>query len=119
MDCFQKISKPELTTTIVEIAAQYFGIENGEEKCVLQSFFDFYSTLVGMRATIDAYDLTKSGFANDLEDCAQIYWSVENYGGMQDDDLRKFLDRASVKMKEKVVNAFSKLSEKQDHCDKR
>mgnify|MGYP001106643633 CR=1 FL=1 len=51
------------------------------------------STLVGMRATIDAYDLTKSGFANDLEDCAQIYWIVENYGGMQDDDLRKFLDR--------------------------
>lgn len=51
------------------------------------------STLVGMRAAIDAYDLTRSGFANDLEDCAQIYWLVENYGGMQDDDLRKFLDR--------------------------
>ena len=51
------------------------------------------STLVGMRAAIDAYDLTRSGFANDLEECAQIYWLVENYGGMQDDDLRKFLDR--------------------------
>lgn len=45
MDCFQKISKPELTTTIVEIAAQYFGIENGEEKCDLQSFFDFYASV--------------------------------------------------------------------------
>lgn len=51
------------------------------------------STLVGMREAIDAYDLVKSGFANDMTDCAQIYWIVENYGGMNDDDLKKFLDR--------------------------
>ena len=51
------------------------------------------STLVGMRAAIDAYDLTMSGFANDLQECAQIYWLVENYGGMNDNDLRKFLDK--------------------------
>lgn len=51
------------------------------------------STLVGMRDAIDAYDLVKSGFANDMADCAQIYWIVENYGGMTDDDLKEFLDR--------------------------
>lgn len=51
------------------------------------------STLVGMREQIDAYDLVKSGFANDMTDCAQVYWIVENYGGMTDDDLREFLDR--------------------------
>ena len=38
------------------------------------------STLVGMRDAIDAYDLISSGFANDLQDCAQVYWIVENYG---------------------------------------
>ena len=54
------------------------------------------STLVGMREAIDAYDLINSGFANDLQDCAQIYWIVENYGGMEDDDLRQFLDRLKL-----------------------
>lgn len=54
------------------------------------------STLVGMREAIDAYDLVKSGFANDMTDCAQIYWIVENYGGMTDDDLARFLDRLKL-----------------------
>lgn len=54
------------------------------------------STLVGMREAIDAYDLILSGFANDLSDCAQIYWIVENYGGMEDDDLAQFLDRLKL-----------------------
>ena len=51
------------------------------------------STLVGMRQAIDSYDLIRSGFANDLTDCAQIYWLVSNAGGMDDADLQKFLDR--------------------------
>ena len=54
------------------------------------------STLVGMQEAIDAYDLILSGFANDLSDCAQIYWIVENYGGMTDDDLAQFLDRLKL-----------------------
>lgn len=54
------------------------------------------STLVGMRAAIDAFDLIRSGFANDLTDCAEIYWILENYGGMKDDDLRRFLDRLKL-----------------------
>lgn len=51
------------------------------------------SDLVGMRSKIDAYDLVKSGFANDLEDCAQIYWIIGNALGMTDEDLAKFRDR--------------------------
>ena len=51
------------------------------------------STLVGMREAIDSYDLIQSGFANDLTDCAQIFWLVENYGGMEDEDLAEFLER--------------------------
>lgn len=54
------------------------------------------STLVGMRQAIDSYDLIRSGFANDLTDCAQIYWLVSNAGGMDDADLQKFLDRLKV-----------------------
>lgn len=51
------------------------------------------SDLVGMRSKIDAYDLVKSGFANDLNDCAQIYWIIGNAMGMSDDELAKFRDR--------------------------
>lgn len=51
------------------------------------------SALVGVREGIDAYDLVKSGFANDVRDCAQIYWLVENAGGMEDSDLERFRDR--------------------------
>ena len=54
------------------------------------------SDLVGMRSKIDAYDLVKSGFANDLEDCAQIYWIIGNAIGMTEDDLSKFRDRMKL-----------------------
>lgn len=51
------------------------------------------SELVGIREGIDCYDLIKSGFANDLEDAATFYWTLENCGGMQDKDLAKFIQR--------------------------
>jgi len=49
--------------------------------------------LDGKRESIDAYDLIKSGFANDLDDASQIYWTIQNAGGMDDIDLVKFLER--------------------------
>jgi len=51
------------------------------------------SELVGIREQIDAYDLIKSGFANDLDDASQIYWTIQNAGGMDDIDLVKFVER--------------------------
>ena len=51
------------------------------------------STFIGMREQIDAYDLIKSGFANDLDDVNQIYWILQNAGGMDDVDLKKFVER--------------------------
>lgn len=51
------------------------------------------STLVGMKASIDAYDLVHSGFANDLTDVAQVYWLINNAAGMGDDDIKLFRDR--------------------------
>ncbi len=54
------------------------------------------SDLVGMRSKIDAYDLVKSGFANDLEDCAQIYWIIGNALGMDDGSLAQFRDKLKL-----------------------
>lgn len=50
------------------------------------------SELTGMRANIDAYDLIKSGFANDL-DGHLLYWLIQNAGGMDDVDVAKVLER--------------------------
>lgn len=54
------------------------------------------STLVGMKSSIDSYDLIRSGFANDLTDCAQIYWLLENCGGMSDSEIERFRDRLKL-----------------------
>lgn len=54
------------------------------------------SELVTIRSQIDAYDLIKSGFANDLDDASMIYWTITNAGGMDDVDLAQFLERMKV-----------------------
>lgn len=54
------------------------------------------STLVGNRQAIDSYDLVYSGFADDLRDCAQIYWLIENYGGMDSEAIQEFLDSMTL-----------------------
>lgn len=54
------------------------------------------STLVGMKSSIDSFDLIRSGFANDLSDCAQIYWILENCGGMSDAEVERFRDRLKL-----------------------
>ena len=51
------------------------------------------STLVGMKPNIDAYDLIHSGYANDLSECAQVYWLIDNAAGMQEDDIARLRDR--------------------------
>ena len=51
------------------------------------------STLVGMRSKIDVYDIVNSGFANDLQDCAQIYWLVNGAGAATEAELSRFRER--------------------------
>ena len=51
------------------------------------------SEIVGIRQSIDCYDLVKSGFANDIDDASMIYWTLENTGGMSDMDLARFVQR--------------------------
>ena len=54
------------------------------------------SEIIGLREEIDAYDLIKSGFANDIDDASQIYWTIQNAGGMDDVDLAKFIQHMRV-----------------------
>jgi SPP1 family phage portal protein len=54
------------------------------------------SELITIRSQIDAYDLIKSGFANDLDDASMIYWTISNAGGMDDVDLAQFIERMKV-----------------------
>lgn len=61
------------------------------------------SELIPIKAQIDAFDLIKSGFANDLDDASMIYWTLENCGGMDDIDLAKFRDRLKT-LKAAVVD---------------
>lgn len=51
------------------------------------------SELIGLREKIDCYDLIQSGFANDLDDASQIYWILQNAGGMDEVDLSKFIEQ--------------------------
>jgi hypothetical protein len=49
--------------------------------------------IVGQREALDAYDLIKSGFANDVDEAREIYWLIQNAGGMDEIDLAKFLNQ--------------------------
>lgn len=59
------------------------------------------SELDALRTKIDAYDLMNNGFLNDL-DSAQIFWLIKGAGGMDDEDLVKFLERIHML---KIVDA--------------
>lgn len=48
------------------------------------------STLIGMKPSIDAYDLINSGFADTVSQCAQVYWIIDNVGGMEEADYNAF-----------------------------
>ena len=48
--------------------------------------------IIRIRDAIDAYDLIKNGYANDL-DVAQIYWIIRGANAAEDIDIARFLDR--------------------------
>ena len=51
------------------------------------------SELVGIREQIDCYDLIKSGYANTVDEGSLIYWTLQNAGGMGDEDLASFIQK--------------------------
>lgn len=71
---------------------------------------DHQSEFTGLREKIDGYDLIQSGFANDLDDASQIYWTITNAGGMQDMDLVKFVERMKT-VKAAVVDEYGSTAE--------
>lgn len=77
---------------------EIIGTENYSSLPIIQMWGSslHQSTLVGMQQAIDSFDLIRSGFANDLTDCSEIYWLIENYGGMTDADLERLRDRMKL-----------------------
>lgn len=89
--------KLKLRTSEVDGTEIYDG-ENYPSFPIIPLFANEYrqSEIIGLREQIDCYDLIKSGFANDVDDASQIYWIIQNGGGMDDVDLAKFIERMKV-----------------------
>lgn len=51
------------------------------------------SELIGIRESIDCYDMIKSGMANVIDDTSEIFWLISNSGGMDDADLAQLIQR--------------------------
>ena len=90
-------TKPYMET--VEQSDAYGEEITGEGNLTTLPIFPLYSgenresALDNLKPLIDAYDMVISGFANDLKDCAQIYWLVSGALGMSEPDKRQLLDR--------------------------
>ena len=85
---------PKVMHTDVE-GAEVIGYENHFSDLPIIPYYaaNECSTLVGMRSAIDAHDIISSGFANDLQDCAQIYWLIGGSLGMDEQKLKEFRER--------------------------
>lgn len=96
---FELMHEKKAYTDIVEVSEEGGEELVGEENYGTLPIIPLWgsrlhqSTLVGMKEKIDSYDLVRSGFANDLTDCAQVYWILENCSGMSDKQLDRFRDR--------------------------
>ena len=82
-------------TRSVADGEQIVGEENYSKLPIVHLYPDEHkqSKIIGLRENIDAYDLIKSGFANDLDEASQIYWVIQNAGGMGEIELKEFIDR--------------------------
>lgn len=89
--------KPYLET--VKISEAYGEEVTGAGTFTKLPIFPLYSSetresaLDNLKPLIDAYDMVLSGFANDLKDCAQVYWLISGAMGMQASEKRELLDR--------------------------
>lgn len=54
------------------------------------------SEIVGKRNTIDALDLATSNMVNNTDEGNLIYWTLNGYGGMDDLDVAKFVERVKT-----------------------
>jgi hypothetical protein len=96
MDGYENGAKPYMTIVTKAKAdpeAIYEGV-NYEAFPIVPCYSNYerQSELVGKKENIDAYDLIKSGLANDIDDMQLIYWVLKNAGGMDEADLIKWRD---------------------------
>lgn len=54
------------------------------------------SEIVGKRNTIDALDLATSNMVNNTDEGNLIFWTLNGYGGMDDLDVAKFIERVKT-----------------------
>ena len=94
-----EILKPKQSYIVNVVSSEYDGtqIMDGENypSFPIVPFWgnpQHQSELVGLQEGIDAYDMIKNGFENDLDN-AQMYWIIKGAGGMDDADLAQFLQR--------------------------
>ena len=98
----QEAEKEKKYTETVQQSEAYGEEVVGTENYSTLPIFALYSgenedsALDILKPLIDAYDMILSGFANDLNDCAQIYWLVSGALGMTDAQKKEMLDRLMV-----------------------
>lgn len=106
-------AEPKRAYIIRKSSTQAFGEKIvGEENYGRLPIVEMYgsrleqSTLIGMRQKIDAIDLIQSGFADNVANIQQIYWIIDNAGGMKDKDFTKFRNDL-MKNKVATVNTIA------------
>lgn len=106
-------AEPKRAYIIRKSSTQAFGEKVvGEENYGRLPIVEMYgsrleqSTLIGMRQKIDAIDLIQSGFADNVANIQQIYWIIDNAGGMKDKDFAKFRNDL-MKNKVATVNTIA------------
>ena len=65
--------------------------------------------LGNLKPLIDAFDMVLSGFANDINDIAQVYWLISGAMGMTEKDKRQLLDRLILQHMAIIDGEHSKI----------
>lgn len=99
ISALEPVSKLNPYIEIVEESEAYGEEVVGTGNLTRLPIFPMYSgenrnsVLENQKGKIDAYDMIASGFANDIQDCAQVYWLVSGAMGNTEADNRQLLDR--------------------------
>lgn len=92
----EKQAYKDITLTSKAFGTEIVGAENYSTLPIkqLNGNPQHQSELVGIKSQIDAYDRVKSGFTNDLDEAAFVYWLLKGADGMADNpsELQKFRD---------------------------
>lgn len=90
----EKQAYKDITLTSKAFGTEIIGAENYSTLPIkqLNGNPQHQSELVGIKSQIDAYDRVKSGFTNDLDEAAFVYWVLNGAAGMTNEELQRFRD---------------------------